>query len=154
MRNKPFAARDFACATLFKIQAILLAEKYASAIRPVRFFIFKTVFRSNLSISAAVRLHCQQILLYIGSPVLAFQATTLSRWFVIETADMFSGLIFALISACSIAANSGYELASVKVTMGGVDVTSSSYNSSRDSAISVIVIIISSAATGIFLAVF
>ena len=69
------------------IQANLVPEKYGSRTRPVR---SRTSGRwpsaSSRSQRCAVRRSCHTIALPYGTPVVRFQATTVSRWFVMPIA--------------------------------------------------------------------
>ncbi len=92
--SSPASARARAPGTSPNIQAILLAEKYASGTSPVRDRISATTAGSlaSASIMGAVRRHCHTMAFAMGSPVARSHTTVVSRWLVMPMAATSSGL--------------------------------------------------------------
>ena len=83
-RISPRRALSRTPGTCSRIQAILVALKYASGTSPVRSRIrlsYPSAF--SCSIISEVRRHCQTMALYTGSPVLRSQHMVVSLWLVI-----------------------------------------------------------------------
>ena len=82
-RISPRCALSRAPGTCSRIQAILVALKYASGTSPVRSRIsssYPSVF--SCSIISEVLRHCQTMALYTGSPVVLSQQIVVSLWLV------------------------------------------------------------------------
>ena len=80
--SSPASAFARAPGTLSSSQRILLAEKYASGMRPVlaRTSAAMEASPQSSSTRSAVRRHCQTIAFAIGSPVVGSHTMVVSRW--------------------------------------------------------------------------
>ena len=89
----PWSASSRAPGTLSRIQRILLAEKYASGMRPVRRVTSSPTSGAPHSSSTrgAVRRHCHTMAFATGCPVSRFHTTVVSRWLVMPMESMSSG---------------------------------------------------------------
>jgi hypothetical protein len=85
--SSPASARLRAPGTLSSSQAILVAEKYGSILRPVRSLTSESSPASeSLAQAAAVRRSCQTMARWIACPVLRSQTSVVSRWLVMPIA--------------------------------------------------------------------
>ncbi len=83
-----------------RIHSSLVAEKYGSAVRPVR---VRIVSAGSARQRSAVRRSCQTTAGYTGSPLRRSQTTVVSRWLVIPSAAIAPAGTPASASAASAA---------------------------------------------------